>query len=259
MQLSKAVAFVGGQGLDVNLPPLHECFYPTDHKQAWARPGGRYDEAMQAMCKELLPAMEHLVPPEEEAPPSRRTQNALKKLETRWSQNFRVHMSTAYTACLVEGHLRVVHLGDAQAAKDAEYSLLDRERLVKLLWTSSWEGLTLGVSQATLGYVWYDRGLLWPNFPPNQRPPAKPTADATSLTPLFLHLSRWTPAAALKYGARLDQGRRMRVRWRVWWWGGWPCCSTLSFGMPSWTTHGRMLGRRSWRPWHATFARPQTP
>ena len=37
-----------------------------------------------------------------------------------------VHVSTAYTARLVEGHLRVVHLGDAQAAKDAEYGLLDR-------------------------------------------------------------------------------------------------------------------------------------
>ncbi|KAF5826266.1 hypothetical protein DUNSADRAFT_3845 [Dunaliella salina] len=128
-QLSKAVAFVQGQGQDVSLPSLQECFHPMDHKQAWARPGGSYDEALQALCKELLPAMHHLVPPEKEAPPSRKTQNALKELETRWIQNFRVHVSTAHTARLVEGLLRVMHLGDAQAAKDAEYGLLDRPLL----------------------------------------------------------------------------------------------------------------------------------
>ncbi|KAF5839274.1 hypothetical protein DUNSADRAFT_1218 [Dunaliella salina] len=149
-QLSKAVAFVQGRGRDVSLPSLQECFFPMDNKQAWARPGGSYDEAMEAFCKELLPAMQHLLPPEEEAPPSRKTQHALKELETRWIQNFRVHVTTGHTACLVEGHLRVVNLGEAQAAKDAEYGLLDRERLVKLPWTPSWEGLTLGVAQVRL-------------------------------------------------------------------------------------------------------------
>jgi hypothetical protein len=40
--------------------------------------------------------------------------------------NVQVHVSTAHTMRLVEGHLRVVDLGCVQAAMDDTYGRLDR-------------------------------------------------------------------------------------------------------------------------------------
>ena len=56
-----------------------------------------------------------------------------------------------------------------------------------------------GFIQETMSYLRKLRGLLWPGLPPEQHPPATPTADAKILTPLYLQMSRWTPSGGLKH------------------------------------------------------------